>query len=178
MFMQHKRKFGLKFSLFDILFCTFVENGYIIQDMGMGQYPDKVIELSKSFQQSVIRGIKRDNMAVILSFHPEDIPFSDAAVMVANRYSHIYAAACSGSETDSRVIMAGRSLFKTNLLVVKAHHHHHDDLTQLIDLWIRQEFKQPPRSKVGGLPDWWLSEEEMTRAINKSLELVKDINSS
>jgi hypothetical protein len=125
--------------------------------MGMGTYPDKVVELSSNFQQSVQHGKK---------------------AMVANKFPQIFATTCVPAPPSHHVAKAARAMWKTNMLVVQAHHHDEHDITDLIVTWSQQEFAQAPRSKVGCLPDWWSSDEEMTQAIKSSFKVVRDVDAN
>jgi len=146
--------------------------GYIIQDMGSGSYPEKVSELSAAFQRSLNTKNGRENKSVLLTFHPHDIPFSEAAAMVANKYKGIYASTCN----DAKTAAVSRALFQTNMLVIRACNDAvQGDLANVIDCWNKQPFATAPRSPVGEPPEWWLDEEEIEAKVKESRRTVQTI---
>ena len=156
----------------------FLAKGYIIQDVGSGSYPEKVSELSKTFQKSLGKNTK----SILLVFQSTidwNIPFSEATAMVANKYNGVYASTTSQNEANKKSAVAGRALFQTNMLVIKVNVDEtsieSNDIADLIDCWNQQTFGTAPRTPIGEPPEWWLDEELLQEKIQDSARMVEQI---
>jgi len=163
------------------LMSTLSSKGYIIQDVGSGSYPEKVSELSKTFQKS----LGKNNKSILLVFQSAvdwNIPFSEATAMVANKYNGVYASTTNHNEASKKSAVAGRALFQTNMLVIKVNVDEtfidNNDLADLIDCWNQQTFGTAPRTPIGEPPEWWLDEELLQEKIKDSARMVEQIERS